>query len=279
VGLFLFLLTLIIKHDKMNENLKQTLIITLKQKKEPLLIAGPCAVQTEHQIRTTALGLANLGTHIIRTALWKPRTSPDNFQGVGEIGLDWLVKVKNDTSLPIATEITHARQLEITRGIVDLLWIGARNMANYELLKEVGLDGRPVILKRGMSATKTEWIGAGHYIGKNLVALCERGLTPGSAATRNVSDLGTALIVKKETKIPIIFDPSHIAGDHTLVPHLAIAAISAGLDGLIVEVTHHPKGAMTDQNQQISIRTFEKITKYARQAFDLNKLMTTELLR
>lgn len=231
----------------------------LMKKHQPLIIAGPCAVESKAQIRAVAKELHEMGIKILRCQLWKPRTDPQSFQGIGLDGLEWLKELKEEYDLLIATEIVDKHQIEATRGVADILWVGARNMQNYELLKAMGSDNRPVILKRGFIATVDEWIKAGKYVGLDRIILCERGVRTGADSMRFTLDLNAALVAKYDHKMPVIVDPSHTAGRADMVPNLALASIAAGLDGIVIEVHHQPEKALSDASQQITPEVFREI--------------------
>lgn len=250
----------------MNKILKRDELI---QNYKPLIIAGPCAIESRQQIRAIAKELSDMGVKILRCQLWKPRTDPQSFQGIGFEGLEWLKEIKDEYDVLIATEITDKDQIEKTRGVVDILWVGARNMQNYELLKALGSDNRPVILKRGFIATVEEWIKAGKYIGLDRVIFCERGIRTGADSMRFTLDLNTALVVKYDHKLPIIVDPSHTAGRSDMVPNLAYGAIAAGVDGIVVEVHNHPENALSDASQQITLATFKEVIGNIRAIYKL----------
>jgi 3-deoxy-7-phosphoheptulonate synthase len=236
---------------------------------KPLIIAGPCAVESREQIRTIAKKLHDMGVKILRCQLWKPRTDKESFQGVGLEGLEWLKEIKEELGILIATEIVDKDHIEATRGVTDILWVGARNMQNYELLKAIEFDSRPVILKRGLIATVDEWLKAARYIGLERVILCERGVRTGADAMRFTLDINAALVAKHDHKMPVIVDPSHTAGRSDMVAHLALAAMGAGLDGIVAEVHHQPEKALSDANQQITPETFKKIIKNVKLIYDL----------
>ncbi len=225
-------------------------------KHKPLLMAGPCAVESRTQIIGVAIALKKMGVHVLRGQLWKPRTSPGDFQGVGEEGIPWLLEAKKNTGLLISTEIVDKDQIELVKNVSDILWVGARNMQNFELLKALGKDKRPVILKRGLINTVKEWLGAADYIGRNKVILCERGIRTGADSMRFTLDLNAALVAKHDHGIPVIADPSHTAGRRDMVAHLAYACIAAGLDGIVVEVHPDPEHALSDKTQQVSPKVF-----------------------
>lgn len=228
-------------------------------KNKPLIIAGPCAIESKTQIRTIAKKLHEMKVKVLRCQLWKPRTDPESFQGIGLKGLKWLKEIKKDYGILITTEITDKDQIKPTRGIVDILWVGARNMQNYELLKALGRDKRPVILKRGLISTVDEWVRASKYIGPDRVILCERGIRTGADAMRFTLDINGALVAKYDHNMPVIIDPSHTAGRADMVPYLAYAGIAAGMDGIVVEVHHQPEKALSDASQQITPEVFKEI--------------------
>ncbi len=226
---------------------------------KPLIIAGPCAVESKEQITDIAKKLHQMGVKVLRCQLWKPRTDPTSFQGIGLKGLAYLKELKDKYGFLIATEITDKDQINQTKGVVDILWVGSRNMQNYELLKALGKDNRPVILKRGFISTISEWMGAGKYIGLGKVILCERGVRTGADSMRFTLDINAALVAKYDHKIPVIIDPSHTAGRSDMVPKLAYAGIAAGADGIVVEVHSHPEKALSDASQQITPKVFKEL--------------------
>lgn len=249
--------------------MKTITVNNLITKDKPLIIAGPCAVESKTQIETIAQGLHKMGVTILRCQLWKPRTDPDSFQGVGLVGLKWIKQIKEKYKMLITTEITDKEQITQTKGVVDILWVGARNMQNYELLKALGRDKRSVILKRGLISTVDEWIKAGKYIGLDRVILCERGVRTGADSMRFTMDLNGALVAKFDHQMPVIVDPSHTAGRADMVPYLAAAAIAAGLDGIVVEVHNQPEKALSDASQQITLEVFQKLLKHIRDIYGL----------
>lgn len=246
----------------------------LMRKFKPLIIAGPCAIESRQQIRIIAQALHEMGVKILRCQLWKPRTDPESFQGVSLAGLKWIKEIKEEYGFLIATEIMDKDQIEQTKGVVDILWVGARNMQNYELLKALGLDNRPVILKRGLIATVDEWIKAGKYIGLDRVILCERGIRTGADAMRFTLDLNGALVAKFDHHMPVIIDPSHPAGRADMVPRLAYAGMAAGMDGVVVEVHHQPEKALSDASQQITPTIFAEMLKHIKAIFKLHHKKT-----
>lgn len=237
---------------------------------QPLIIAGPCAVESKTQINIIAKNLTELGIKILRCQLWKPRTDPDSFQGIGLTGLKWLKEIKEKFGILIVTEITDRHQIEQTKGVVDILWVGARNMQNYELLKALSRDKRPVILKRGLISTVDEWIKAGKYIGLERIILCERGIRTGADSMRFTLDINGALVAKHDHGMPVIIDPSHTAGRADMVPYLAYAGIAAGMDGIVVEVHHEPEKALTDASQQITPERFGELASHIKALYKLS---------
>ena len=229
-----------------------------------VVIAGPCSVEGLEMLRATALGVRNAGAIALRGGALKPRTSPYAFQGLGEEGLTLLSQVRRETGLPVVTEVLDTRQVEIVAEHADVLQVGARNMQNYALLAEVGRIGRPVLLKRGFAATVTELLFAAEHImarGNHNVILCERGIRTFESATRFTLDISAIPVLKRETHLPVIVDPSHAAGDAALVPALAWAAVAAGADGLLVEVHEQPAAARSDRGQQLSLDQFDAMMR------------------
>lgn len=215
------------------------------------IIAGPCSVESEEQVVAIAREVKKAGARLLRGGAFKPRTSPYSFQGLGKQGLDFLSAAKKETGLPIVTELMDIRQLEYF-GDVDLIQIGARNMQNFDLLKEMGKAGKPILLKRGMAATVKEFLMSAEYImasGNENVIFCERGIRTFDNYTRNCLDLSIIPYLKKESHLPIIIDPSHACGMNWMVPTLAKAAIAADCDGLLIEVHNNPAAAMCDGEQ------------------------------
>jgi 3-deoxy-7-phosphoheptulonate synthase len=231
------------------------------------IIAGPCAVESEEQIMETAKAVKEAGADMLRGGAFKPRKSPYNFQGLGLEGLKMLAKAKEETGLPIVTEVVDTRDVKTVCGYADVLQIGARNMQNYALLKEVGKTETPVLLKRGLSATYDEWLNAAEYIlngGNKDVMLCERGIRTFETHTRNTLDLNAVPAMKELTHLPIIVDPSHGTGRADMVGPMAMAAIACGADGIIVEVHNNPAKAMSDREQALSPKQFKELAKKAR---------------
>ncbi len=222
--------------------------------REVVVIAGPCSVEGREMLHTTAHAVRSAGARMLRGGAYKPRSSPYAFQGMGEAGLELLAEVRAETGMPIVTEVMDPRQVELVASYADVLQIGARNMQNFALLTEVGKVQRPVLLKRGLSATITELLMAAEYImaqGNGDVILCERGIRTYETATRNTLDIAAIPVLKRETHLPVIVDPSHAGGRADLVAPLAMAAIAAGADGLIVEVHPEPTKALSDGEQSL----------------------------
>lgn len=227
---------------------------------EPLIIAGPCAVETPELLEKVALALKSNNISMLRGGTYKPRTSPYDFQGLKEEGLKILSNVGKKYCLKTVTEVVDTRDVEIVSNYVDVLQIGARNMHNFELLKEVGHSKKPVILKRGISATIQEFMFAAEYIvlqGNSNIILCERGIRTYETKTRNTLDISTIPIIKKETNLPIIADLSHSLGRKDIVNSIAKAVLAVGADGIMVEVHPQPELALSDSKQQLNIEEFK----------------------
>ena len=230
--------------------------------KKIVIMAGPCAVKNIETLQEIASLIKKAGATVLRGGAFKPRTSPYSFQGLGEEGLKYLNKVSNDLGLVTVSEVMDTRDVELVARYVDILQIGARNMQNFNLLKEVGLTQKPVLLKRGMSSTVKELLMSAEYIasgGNFNVILCERGIRTFEDFTRNTLDISAVPIVKQLSHLPIIADPSHAAGKWGLVPALSKAAIASGADGLIIEVHSHPEEAMSDGAQSLLPSTFNQL--------------------
>jgi len=224
-----------------------------------VVIAGPCAVESEAQILTTARAAREAGAAMLRGGAFKPRSSPYTFRGLGEPGLQLLAQARAETGLPIVTEVMTPTDVALVARYADVLQIGARNMQNYQLLEEVGRSGMPTLLKRGLSATIEEWLLSAEYIiaqGNPNVILCERGIRTFETATRNTMDLNAVALVKRRSHLPIIADPSHGTGKWYLVPPMAIASIGAGADGLIMEIHPDPDRAQSDGGQSLTLENF-----------------------
>jgi len=221
---------------------------------EIIVIAGPCSIESEEQLLKVAEKVKEAGAKILRGGAFKPRTSPYSFQGLGEEGLKILKEVSLRLNIPTVTEVMDPRDVELVARFADILQIGARNMQNFNLLKEVGQTQKPVLLKRGMSATIKEFLMSAEYIlsgGNFNVILCERGIRTFEEATRNTLDLSCVPLVKELSHLPIIVDPSHATGKWNLVPPLSKAAVACGCDGLLIEVHPNPEEALSDGPQQL----------------------------
>ena len=226
------------------------------------VIAGPCSVESEDQIIGIAEDILSSGAGFLRGGAFKPRTSPYSFQGLGASGLDLLSKARLRTGLPIVSEMMSADMIEKFVDEVDIIQIGARNMQNFDLLKEIGKIRKPILLKRGQSATIEEWLMSAEYImagGNNEVILCERGIRTFETSTRNTLDLSAIPVIKKLSHLPVIVDPSHATGSWWMVESLSRAAIAAGADGLIIEVHNDPINALCDGAQSIKPKKFNEL--------------------
>lgn len=219
-----------------------------------VVMAGPCAVESREQILETAAAVKDAGAHVLRGGAFKPRTSPYAFQGLGQEGLEYLAEARQATGLPIITEVVSPLEVELVCQYTDILQIGARNSQNFALLHEVGLAGKPVMLKRGMMSTLEEFLMSAEYVlsaGNEQVMLCERGIRTFENYTRNTLDLNAVPLLKHLSHLPVFVDPSHGTGRWDLVPPMAKAAIAAGADGLIIEVHPRPEEALSDGNQSL----------------------------
>ncbi len=231
---------------------------------EITVIAGPCSVESEEQLMTIARAVKASGAKFLRGGAFKPRTSPYSFQGMGEEGLKLLQKAKAETGMPIVTEIMDQEQFDMVCHYTDILQIGARNMQNFSLLKQAGKCNKPVLLKRGLSATIEELLMAAEYImseGNTNVILCERGIRTFETYTRNTLDLSAIPAIKELSHLPVIVDPSHAAGKWRMVEPLSKAAIAVGADGLIIEVHHQPEMALSDGAQSLKPEKFDGLMK------------------
>ncbi|MEI6306192.1 MAG: 3-deoxy-7-phosphoheptulonate synthase [Deltaproteobacteria bacterium] len=245
--------------------------ISVGQGCRPVVVAGPCAVESEEQIIKTALFVKKMGADMLRGGAFKPRTGPHTFQGLRDEGLKLLAKAGRESGLPIVTEVMSPDNVGLVAEYADLLQIGARNMQNFDLLKEVGRINKPVLLKRGMSATIEEFLAAAEYIlaeGNEQVILCERGIRTYETATRNTLDLAVAPLIKELSHLPIMVDPSHATGKRSLVTPMALAALVAGADGVLVEVHPEPEKALSDGPQSLTFPGFERLMT------EMQRLMT-----
>ncbi|MCX8028787.1 MAG: 3-deoxy-7-phosphoheptulonate synthase [Brevinematales bacterium] len=229
---------------------------------ELAIIAGPCSVETPEQIIYIAKEVKKYGANLLRGGAFKPRTSPYSFQGLGKEGLELLKMAKEATGLPIVTEVLDTRDVELVCEYADILQVGTRNAQNFALLKELGKIRKPVLLKRGLSMKADEWVMSAEYImsgGNYNVILCERGIRTFETATRNTLDINIIPVMKERTHLPIIIDPSHATGKSKYVPDMALAAIAAGADGVMIEVHNDPENAWSDGDQSITPQQFAKI--------------------
>ncbi|MBQ9365278.1 MAG: 3-deoxy-7-phosphoheptulonate synthase [Schwartzia sp.] len=227
---------------------------------ELAVIAGPCSVESREQLRETAEAVKNAGAQFLRGGAFKPRTSPYDFQGLAEEGLKLLREIGDEYDLRVVTEIVDVNDVELVSKYADVLQIGARNMQNFRLLQAVGKGNKPVLLKRGLAATISEWLNAAEYImseGNDDVIFCERGIRTYETFTRNTLDLSAVVAIKEQSHLPIIVDPSHGTGRWQMVQPMARAAIAAGADGLIVEVHPHPEVALSDGDQSLKPKHFK----------------------
>ncbi len=227
-----------------------------------VMMAGPCSVESEDQLRTIAKAVKKSGAHMLRGGAYKPRTSPYAFQGLELEGLKILRKIGDETGLAIVTEIPSADLIPVFEQYVDIIQVGARNMQNFHLLKALGKSSKPILLKRGLSATIEEWLMSAEYImagGNNQVILCERGIRTYEKYTRNTLDISAVLAVKELSHLPVIIDPSHAAGRWNMIEKLSLASLAVGAHGLIVEVHHDPEHAMSDGAQSLKLKKFDEM--------------------
>jgi chorismate mutase / prephenate dehydratase len=232
--------------------------------RRPVVIAGPCSVESREQIRACARVVKELGGQVLRGGCFKPRTSPYSFQGLGYEALDLLAEAGAEVGLPVVTEVMHPADVGPVAEKAHILQIGARNMQNFSLLKEVGKVDRPVMIKRGLMASVDEWLGAAEYVlaqGNQMVFLCERGIRTFETSTRNTLDLGAVPVVKELSHLPVIVDPSHALGVSRWVPPLAEAALAAGAHGLMIEIHPDPAHALSDGPQSLTFGMFEALMK------------------
>jgi 3-deoxy-7-phosphoheptulonate synthase len=252
------------------KNFKEKTIIEIGELsigERPIVIAGPCAIESEEQILEIAKAVKDAGASMLRGGAFKPRTSPYSFQGLGEKGLIYLKKASEITGLPIVTEVLDPRDVKLVEKYADMLQIGARNMQNFPLLKEVGRSKKPVLLKRGFCSTIYELLCAAEYImkeGNMAVVLCERGIRTFETSTRFTLDIAAVPVLKELTHLPVIVDPSHAAGKRSLILPLAKAALAAGADGLLVEVHQNPEKALSDGPQSLTLNEFKNMMEELR---------------
>ncbi len=230
--------------------------------KRVVIMAGPCAVETEEQLMVVAKAVKESGACVLRGGAFKPRTSPFSFQGLGEIGLELLAQAKARYNMPVITEVLDPRDVNIVSQHADIIQVGSRNMQNFALLTAIGKDKSPVVLKRGFSCTVTEWLTAADYLlaeGNSHVILCERGIRTFEDSIRFSLDISSIPVIKKASHLPVIVDPSHAAGHYSLVPAIAKAAVAAGADGLLIEVHPNPKEALVDGLQSLTPSDFARL--------------------
>ena len=228
------------------------------------MMAGPCAIENHDMVIETAIAVKKAGAEFLRGGAYKPRTSPYAFQGLEEEGLQYMKEARDETGLNIVCEVTSLRALETAVKYVDMIQIGARNMQNFELLKEAGRAGIPVLLKRGLSATIDEWLNAAEYIaseGNPRIVLCERGIRTYETATRNTLDISAVPVIRTKSHLPILIDPSHATGVRAYIEPISKAAVAVGVDGLIVEVHPCPSCALSDGPQSLTFEQFEQLTE------------------
>jgi 3-deoxy-7-phosphoheptulonate synthase len=232
-----------------------------------IIIAGPCAVESEEQLMEAAEVVKKAGASILRGGAFKPRTSPFSFQGLQKVGLELLARARERIGLPVVTEVVDPHDVEMVCGYADILQVGSRNMQNFALLTNVGKGRCPVVLKRGFACTITEWLTAADYLlaeGNDQVILCERGIRTFEDSVRFSLDISAIPVLKKSSHLPVIVDPSHAAGHYSLVPAIAKAAVAAGADGLLIEVHPNPKEALVDGLQSLSASNFDSLMEELR---------------
>jgi len=262
---------------------KRQTIVRVKNVKiggnEAIMIAGPCSVESREQVVSTALAIRDSGASMLRGGAYKPRTSPYDFQGLGVEGLKLLREAGDISGLPIITEVMSEEDTEIVCDYADMLQVGARNMQNFALLRKLSRTNKPILLKRGASATVKEWLAAAEYLlhgGNENIVLCERGIKTFDNSLRNTLDLAAVALVKELTHLPIIVDPSHATGKRSLISATAKAAIAVGADGVIVEVHPTPEIALSDNAQQLTFRGFaelmENLQSPLRQIYKMKEL-------
>ena len=227
-----------------------------------VVMAGPCAVESQEQLFAAATAVKNAGAAVLRGGAFKPRTSPFSFQGMAKAGLELLASARERFGLPVVTEVVDTQQVNTVAKYADIIQVGSRNMQNFALLKQIGKSGSPVVLKRGFSCTITEWLTAADYLlaeGNSNVILCERGIRTFETSVRYSLDIAAIPVLKKASHLPVIVDPSHAAGHYSLVPALAKAAIAAGADGLLIEVHPNPREALVDGLQSLTTSDFKHL--------------------
>lgn len=234
-----------------------------------LMIAGPCAVEGREQVVETAKHMKRTGVHVLRGGAFKPRTSPDSFQGLGEEGLKLLAEAREETGLPVVTEVMDVEHVNLVSKYADILQVGSRNSQNFSLLRKLGKADKPVLLKRGFGNTIEEFINSARYVslaGNNRILLVERGIRTFEPSTRFTLDIGSVPVLQEKTDFPVIVDPSHPAGVARYVGPLALSSIAAGADGLMIEVHPEPEKALSDANQQLNFQQFTDLMGKIRKA-------------
>jgi len=253
------------KKNLFDRNLKIEITTDNKKltvKEDKIIIAGPCAIESYDQLLKTAKFVKSKGANILRGGAYKPRTSPNSFQGLKEEGLEILKAVKKETGMAVITELMDIRELDKLYEVTDIIQIGSRNMQNFSLLTEIGKQDKPVMLKRGLCATIGEWIGAAEYIaveGNSKIIMCERGIRTYNDYTRNTLDLAAVPIIQKETGLPVVVDPSHATGVRYLIKPMSMGAFAVGADGIMVEVHPEPENALSDGMQSLNFNEFEDL--------------------
>ena len=251
----------------MKENKRIDIYEKIITREEKIVIAGPCAIESYDQLLKTAQFVKSKGANVLRGGAYKPRTSPNSFQGLKEEGLEILKAVKKETGMVVITELMDIRELDKVYEVTDIIQIGSRNMQNFSLLTEVGKQDKPVMLKRGFCSTINEWIGASEYIiqgGNNKIIMCERGIRTFDSYTRNTLDLTAVPIIQKETGLPVIVDPSHGTGVRYLIKPMSIGAFAVGANGIMVEVHPEPEKALSDGMQSLDFNDFENLMESLR---------------
>ena len=233
-----------------------------------VIMAGPCAVESEEQLNEVARGVKECGASVLRGGAFKPRTSPFSFQGLQKAGLELLAQTREQFGIPVVTEVVDPHDVTLVSEYADILQVGSRNMQNFPLLTNIGKSKCPVVLKRGFSCTITEWLTAADYLlaeGNDRVILCERGIRTFEDSVRFSLDISAIPVIKQSSHLPVIVDPSHAAGHYSLVPAMAKAAVAAGADGLLVEVHPNPKEALVDGLQSLTLANFARLMEELRQ--------------
>lgn len=245
---------------------------------EMIFIAGPCAVETEEQIVQTARFLSAMGVKILRGGAYKPRTSPDNFQGLGEAGLKMLASAAEQTGMAVVTEVMDTDDIGIVSKYSDILQVGSRNSQNFPLLRKLGKQDKPVLLKRGFGNTVDEFVNSSRYIsreGNRNIIMVERGIRTFETSTRFTLDVSAVPVIKEMVDYPVLIDPSHPAGKRRFVQPLALAGIGSGADGLMVEVHPSPENALSDREQQLDFQQFEQLYRASKSMFSFMRAQTS----